>query len=220
MPACVVQLSSGLRGFDTDTPVPTETARQLRSQGFRFVLRYVPRLVARSTDVTSVEVSRLLAAGLAFIPVQHVESPGWAPSEAKGRSYGRNAAQYILALGVPLGCWAVLDLEGVDPRVSHDSTIAYCNSWHAEVAGAGYKPALYVGWHCGLTAAELYSRLRFRAYWAAYNLDRDQYPAKRGIQMQQLTGGTVAGIELDPDIVHPDAFGDLPLACASTAWLL
>jgi hypothetical protein len=118
--------------------------------------------------------------------VQHVESDReWIPSSEKGRIYGDTAAASANRIGYAPGATLWLDLEGVGVGVPQSVVIAYCNRWHERVSAAGYQPGLYVGWHCGLTAYDLYWRLKFAAYWSAYNLDTNEHPAVRGVQMRQ-----------------------------------
>jgi hypothetical protein len=104
----------------------------------------------------------------------------------------------------------------VDEAASAAAVVGYCNAWHEAVRAAGYLPGLYVGYGCGLTGVQLYKLLRFDAYWAAYNLDRDQYPARRGVQMRQLPYPVptlrINGcpFEYDEDFVLVDALGGTP----------
>src|SRR3989441_2765767 len=91
--------------------------------------------------------------------------------------------------------------------------------WHAAVAGAGYVPGLYVGFHCGLDATQLYRALRFSHYWGAYNLNADEMPIVRGLQMKQslckppdaVPGHT---FEFQVDTVRADALGGHPTLVA------
>jgi hypothetical protein len=89
--------------------------------------------------------------------------------------------------------------------------IAFLNNWHDQVGTAGYTPGLYVGYDAGLSASDLYRRLKFEHYWSAYNLKHDQYPATRGVQMKQALQERLAGILFDPDTIQKDALGGLPL---------
>jgi len=156
--------------------------------------------------------------------VQYVESEtAWTPSAAKGTRNGGVAARECELLGVPWGVTVWCDLEGVAPGTPSQRVIDYCNEWHAAVAGAGYVPGIYVGYRAGLTPTQLYRALRFSHYWGAYNLNVDQYPAVRGIQMKQSKarssdrpGGT--SIEFQTDRVRADALGGRPTLLALDGW--
>src|SRR2546426_4874236 len=95
--------------------------------------------------------------------------------------------------------------------------------WHAAVAGAGYVPGVYVGFHCGLDATQLYRALRFSHYWGAYNLNADEMPIVRGLQMKQslckppdaVPGHT---FEFQVDTVRADALGGHPTLVARDGW--
>ena len=127
-------------------------------------------------------------------------------------------------IGIPSGVTAWLDLEGVTVGTDPADVIDYCNLWHAAVAGAGYVPGLYVGWHAGLNATQLYRDLRFSHYWGAYNLNADEAPIKRGLQMRQAVrtaADKVPGVafEFQTDRVQGDAFGGHPTLVARDGWL-
>lgn len=200
----VRDLSPGLRGFDANAPVSDDAARLFVSAGYRFAVRYVPRLQAHSHDLTAHEVSTLLKAGLAVMPVQHVESESsWVPTDDKGRQYGAVAAEHALLCGIEPGVTLWLDLEGVNVTTPVEQVIRYCNYWHDKVKAAGFLPGIYVGWHALLSATELYKRLKFSRYWAAYNLNADQYPAVRGICLKQSAarpGEKPTGVPFDIDV--------------------
>jgi hypothetical protein len=154
--------------------------------------------------------------------VQHVhpdsETTGWSPTAALGKQYGAFAAQSAVDVGVRAGTTLWSDLEGVKPGTDHRDVIAFCNYWLDQVGHAGYTPGLYVGFACGLTAIELHSRLRFSHYWGAYNLNADQVPAVRGIEMKQGLQKTLDGIQYDPDTVQRDLLGGLPLMQVDMEW--
>jgi hypothetical protein len=165
----------------------------------------------------------LLSAGLGVMLVQHVEKAGppwWTPDDDKGRAYGQRAADHAHLVGYPSGATLWLDLEGIVPGTDPDIIIRYCNYWHDCVAAAGYAPGIYVGYNAILSPSQLYRRLKFSAYWAAYNLDEDQYPATRSICMKQHAArGLFApppGVpfDIDVDTVHRDNLGGLPMLAA------
>lgn len=220
-----IEVPDGTKGFDCNVTLDFNAARAFMSAGYRFVCRYVPRVTAKATDLTKPEVAAIHAAGLAIMPVQHVEMPGWTADREKGTRYGITAATQAAQCGVALGTCVWLDLEGVGPDADSDAAfgdrepvIAYCNAWFAEVGRAGYTPGLYVGYHARLTADELYHRLTCEHYWGAYNLNADERPAVRGLQMRQHLEQHLAGVTFDPDDVMRDAKGGLPLAFAPAEW--
>ncbi|HEY5086263.1 MAG TPA: glycoside hydrolase domain-containing protein [Gemmatimonadaceae bacterium] len=223
MSAQLLVAPDGLRGFDCDCALTAETAADAFAKGYRFAYRYVARRVEGPNDLTASEVEVILGAGLAVGVVQHVPSEeSWTPTAAVGAMYGTNAATLAAAAaGLPAGAFVFCDLEGVAEGCSHADVIAYCRAWCDAVAAGGFKLGLYVGWHCDLSPDELYA-LPFTAYWGAYNLDRDQEPASRGLQMKQhpSTGfPKIEGLpEYDVNIVHTDAKGDRPLMYAPDAW--
>lgn len=214
---------AGVNGFDCDAPVSANAANAFRKAGYRFAVRYVPRLKPRSNDLSIPEISRLHQAGIAVSIVQHVESDAsWEPTPEKGQNYGRVAATTCKSLGVPAGVTVWLDLEGVATFVPAAVTIMYARLWFTEVKGAGYQPGLYVGWHAGLDAQELY-RLPFARYWAAYNLNVDQRPARVGVCMKQRAarpGDLPKGVDfpIDTDLVTGDLIGRLPVMWAPDEW--
>lgn len=220
----VVIIPSGARGFDANAVIDAEGARAFFERGYRFAVRYVPRVQSRPNDLSAAEIQDLTDAGLAVMPVQHVESESsWVPSGAKGARYGDTAAAACREVGLPHGVTVWCDLEGVKAGTSHAVVIRHCNAWFDSVRAAGYQPGLYVGWHSGLTSDELYHKLRFERYWAAYNLNADQEPAVRGVQMRQHSAthaDVPAGIlfEIDTDTVRADRLGALPTAFAANGW--
>lgn len=221
---------AGARGFDCNRPLTAVEAQLMHKHGYRFAVRYIPRVTSKAHDLSRDELDHLHAGGLAVMPVQHVESDSsWEPSLAKGQQYGKGAVDACRALRIPSTVTVWLDLEGVStkflptPEERKAAIISYCNAWFDVVAAAGFTPGIYVGWHAGLNADELYARLKFRHYWAAYNLNADQYPAKRGVQMRQgaaKRSETPASLELaiDTNVVTGDKLGGFPIAFAPDEW--
>jgi len=200
----------GAKGFDINEIVTAAKAASFAASGYTFALRYIPRLTAAPGDLTTGELATLHAAGLAVMPVQHVRSEtSWSPNASLGGIYGQTAADYCAALAVPHGVTVWLDLEGVAVGTPSADVIAYCTAWYNKVSMAGYDPGLYIGWHSGLSPAELYA-LPFMRYWAAYNLNADQEPATCGVCMRQhATDG-----EHQSDTVTADKLGRVPTVCA------
>lgn len=209
-------LPDGSRGFDCNTTVTPMVAGNFAAAGYRFAVRYVRRVRRHAFDLTSGEILTILEAGLGLMVVQHVANEGWVPTPERGSNYGAVAAAEARSIGVPQGISLWCDLEGVQLETPADDVISYCNNWHREVLEAGYRPGLYVGWHPGLDAVQLYRKLRFDAYWSAYNLGRDNYPIRRGVQMRQFpyppAGSRVPGVsfQYDVNVIHADALGGTP----------
>jgi len=156
--------------------------------------------------------------------VQYVESESsWNPSGAKGSTNGGVAAAEAQKLGVPWGVTVWCDLEGVAPGTPAQRVIDYCNGWHIAVTSAGYVAGLYVGYRAGVTPTQLYKGLRFTHYWGAYNLNVDEYPATRGLQMKQLqqtAKDSVPGTTIDfqVDRISADKLGGRPTLLALEGW--
>jgi hypothetical protein len=180
-------LPDGTRGFDCNFALDAARARQFYDAGFRFVVRYVGRVQQKPNDLSVLETARLMRAGLSLMVVQHVKSAeSWNPEGGElGTLYGRNAALLAEAAGYSYGATIWCDLEGVTTDTPTQTVVDYCNRWYDAVKAKGYEPGLYVGWHCGLSARDLYYKLRFARFWSAYNLNRAEYPAIRGVQMRQ-----------------------------------
>jgi hypothetical protein len=208
-------LPSGMKGFDCDTAVTEGDAHRFRQAGYRFVLRYVRRTDHHAHDLTPLELAGLLRAGLAVMVVQHVAPEGWHPLGDLGRQYGRTAAEEASAAAVNWGTTLWCDLEGVAHGTDPRDVIAFCNAWYDSVKAGGYEPGLYVGNACGLSAHDLYYRLKFQLYWAAYNLNRDEYPLVRGACMRQhaaIPSDRVPSIHypFDINLMGVDKLGGMP----------
>lgn len=212
-------LPDGSRGWDCNAVIGASEARLMKAADFEFAVRYVKRDRPHSWDVSQNEVLSLLNAGLGVMLVQHVAPTGWRPNASLGMIYGDTAADEAHKVGLPFGVNLWCDLEGVQSGSSHDDVIAYCNEWHEAVERKGYKPGLYVGDQCGLTPKELYRNLRFTHYWGAYNLNSDEVPAVRGLQMKQHPKPAPAdrvpvAFEYQTDTIMRDRLGNSP-----TLWL-
>ena len=224
LPGHVFSAPDGVRGFDTTEPISAAAAMAFRRHGYRYAVRYVRRDKPHASALKVTEAKALLNAGIGIMIVQYVESESaWTPSAAKGTTNGGVAASECEKLGVPWGVTVWCDLEGVAPRTSSQRVIDYCNAWHTAVSRAGYVPGVYVGYRAGLTPTQLYRALKFTHYWGAYNLNVDQYPAVRGIQMKQSRArqsDRVAGFSLDfqVDRVSADALGGRPTLLALDGW--
>jgi hypothetical protein len=224
LPGHVFTNPNGVRGFDTSETVTARAAALMHRAGYRFAVRYVRRARRHPSTLTATESRRLLDAGLGVMLVQYVESESsWTPSAGKGTQNGTIAADEAESLGFPWGVTIWCDLEGVGAGTSSRSIIDYCNRWHEAVSAAGFVPGIYVGYHARLSPLQLYRSLRFTHYWAAYNLNADQYPAVRGVQMRQLRAATDAipsgvGISFQADRVMSDVLGGRPTLLALDGW--
>ena len=224
LPGHVFTAPDGVRGFDSaETATPSAIAAFRRS-GYRFCIRYVRRDKPHASALSANEARHFLLAGIGLMLVQYVESEGaWTPSAVKGTKNGSVAAAEAEKLGVPWGVTVWCDLEGVAPGTPAQKVIDYCNQWHAAVSSAGYAAGVYVGYHAGLSPKQLYRALRFTHYWGAYNLNADQYPAVRGLQMKQSRPRRSdlvpnAGIDFQVDKVSADALGGRPTLLALEGW--
>ena len=224
LPGHVFTAPDGVRGFDTAESVGPATAVAFHRHGYAFVVRYVRRDKPHVSALTVREARSLLDIGLGIMVVQYVESESaWIPSARKGTTNGTVAGGEATKLGLPWGVTVWCDLEGVKVGTPAQQVIDYCNRWHAAVSSAGYVPGLYVGYRPGLNSRQLYRSLRFSHYWGAYNLNVDQYPAVRGLQMKQSkphAADHVAGASLDfqVDVTSADALGGHPTLLALEGW--
>jgi len=215
---------AGLLGFDTAKAIKPAVASAFFNHGYRFCVRYVRRDKAHPFDLSADEAQGILEVGLGLMVVQYVESEeSWKPSASKGAAQGAMAGSEANRIGVPSGVTLWCDLEGVAVGTSATDVIDYCDHWHQAVATAGFVPGLYVGWHAGLSATQLYRSLRFTHYWGAYNLNSDQAPTVRGLQMKQSERrptDVVPGVKLDfqTDKVRTDALGGRPTLLAPDHW--
>lgn len=202
----------GLLGFDVNQPVSPIIAAAMKTAGYSFCIRYIPRTPAlASGNLTAPEIQNILGAGLSLMAVQHCPLPGWHSSADLGKSYGEYAASYAQSIGLPAGMNIWLDLEEVAAGTPVSDTINYCNQWWQSLTDAGYSPGLYVGYNPGINSDQLYKSLKFKKYWKAYNYDNGV--SVRGFCMLQQTQKTLNGITFDPNKTQKDNLGD------SVIWL-
>lgn len=206
----------GQIGFDVNQTLTASQAAAFKVADYSFAMRYVRRDSRSQNDLSTDEIAVLHAAGIAVSIVQHFgPAEGWVPTEALGIAYGANAATACHEISIPAGVTVWLDLEGVAPTVDAETVIRYANAWYSTVAAAGFEPGIYVGWGNGLTGEQLYKRLHFRRYMAAFNLNSDMAPIVRGVCVKQRAaqgGDRPSGITFpfDVDAVLGDALGGLP----------
>jgi hypothetical protein len=206
LPGTVQQAPPGLSGFDANSVLSPANAQALKTAGYDFCIRYVPRTASLAAgNLTNAEALNILNAGLALMAVQHVANEGWNPTASLGTSYGSFAATYaseVVALPQGINIW--LDLEGVASGTPATNVTDYCQAWYDAVNSAGYVPGIYVGWDDILSPQQLYNDLSFQHYWRAYN---GPQVATRGYQLIQKTQVTVSGITIDPDVTQNDELG-------------
>ncbi|NSX09662.1 DUF1906 domain-containing protein [Pseudomonas lini] len=194
------------RGFDADTVISSATAQQFAAQGYTFCIRYLSLGDSQGAgDLSSSEANDILASGLALMVVQHVDAPGWSPSQSVGQTHGNNAVTNADTIGLPPGLNVWCDLEGVAASVTAQNVINYCTAWYNAVSAAGYVPGLYVGANAVLSGQQLYD-LPFEHYWQSCS----EVPtvAVRGYQMvQTLVQNPVNGIGIDDDMTQTDLLG-------------
>jgi Rv2525c-like, glycoside hydrolase-like domain len=203
--AKVTPAASGLIGWDTNAKVSAAVAKDFRSKGFSFCMRYLTRARGNENpgDLTEAEAATILQAGLWLGAVQHVAPEGWSATAALGAQYGANAAANARAIGLPAGLNLWLDLEGVSNTSSHQDVIDYCNNWFSAVDGAGYVSGVYVGANAVLTGDELFLRLRTMHYWRSGSSVPDI--PHRGYQLIQHIA------EIDRDVTRTDNLGGAAL---------
>lgn len=201
---------TGESAFDVNQPLSGAQAAEFVKHGFTACIRYIPRTASLlAGNITTDEANAIIGAGLSLGFVQHVALPGWQPTAALGTSYGDFAATYAKGIGVPEGVHIFLDLEEVASGSTTDDVISYCKAWYNEVKNGGYIPAIYCGWNIKLSADQLYYKLPFALYWAAYNFDEGV--SVRGCAIRQKTQQTLNGITYDPNEIQADQLGGLPI---------
>ena len=205
LPGEVQGAISSVPGFDCDTPLSADRARQFFAQGYKFCLRYLSRRQASSKDLTELEATGILNSGLALMPVQHARRQGWSANQALGRQDGQEASGNAKTIGFPdrVSLWC--DLEGENSSAEAQDVIDYCEAWYEAVSATGYIPGLYVGVGELLTGQQLYD-LPFQHYWRA----QSQVPdiPSRGYQVIQLGPSIqINGVWIDLDVAQSDKEG-------------
>ena len=205
LPGEVQGAISSVPGFDCDTTLPAEVARQFFTQGYKFCLRYLSRGQVSSQDLTEQEAADILNSGLALMPVQHARKQGWSPNQVLGQQDGQEAVANAETVGFPERVSLWCDLEGVKSSIQSQNVIDYCEAWYKAVSAAGYIPGLYVGAGALLTGQQLYD-LPFQHYWRS----QSQVPdiPHRGYQVIQLDPSIqVNGVWIDLDVALNDIQG-------------
>ena len=188
---------------------------RLRKQGdLHFVFdTYPARTCSRRKTCPRQRPVSSLDAGLALMPVQHVAPENWSPSQALGTRNGKNAAKHAQQIGFPEGVNVWLDLEGAKASTPHETMIAYCNAWFAEIEEAGFVPGVYVGARAILTGNDLFWRSTTKHYWKSGSRIPDI--PHRGYQLIQsiIRNDKIDGVAIDRNLTKNDNFG------GSVQWL-
>jgi hypothetical protein len=196
---------SSVPGFDCDTALSADLARQFFAQGYKFCLRYLPKRQVSSQDLTLQEATDILTSGLALMPVQHGPKQGWFADRALGQQQGREASANAKTIGFPDGVNLWCDVEGVNSSAQAQGVIDYCEAWYEAVSAAGYTPGMYVGAGTLLNGRQIYD-LPFRHYWRS----QSQVPdiPHRGYQLIQLGPSVeINGVWVDLDVALNDSQG-------------
>src|SRR5207245_9373477 len=72
LPGQVESASPSVPGFDSDSIIVAEIARQFFTAGYKFCLRYISLHQEAPEDLSSQEASDILNSGLALMPIQHI----------------------------------------------------------------------------------------------------------------------------------------------------
>jgi glycoside hydrolase-like protein len=205
LPGQVESATPSVPGFDSDSIIVAEIARQFFTAGYKFCMRYISLDQEAPEDLSAQEAIDILNSGLALMPVQHVHRQGWSPTQDLGRRDGENAVANAQNVGFPAGVSVWCDLEGVSRASGAQDVIDYCEAWYEVLDGAGYSPGLYVGPHSVLTGPQLYG-LSFRHYWRSQS--KVPLIPKRGYELIQLFPPITAnGILIDIDVAQNDDEG-------------
>src|SRR4051812_37865850 len=98
LPGTIQKAAPGLKGLDIDLILTAAQARDFKTAGYDFCIRYVPRTAALAasthTNLTNEEAIAILNAGLALMVVQHTRNEGWKPTAGLGTADGTYAVTY------------------------------------------------------------------------------------------------------------------------------
>jgi hypothetical protein len=187
-------------GFDCITTLDAVRAASLKEAGMSFAIRYLG-------SVTAAEIETILKADLCFMPVTYSRAPGWAPSAALGNSDGVIDVSHLLSAGVPKGTTVWIDLEGAAGTAADVS--GWVNARAAVMRKEGYDVGLYVGSDSVLDPGQLYALVQIDRYWKS--LSDVPTPSTCGFCMMQLRNTTtIAGTEVDVDVIQYDYLNRLP----------
>ena len=174
-------------GYDCVTSMDAERASALKAAGMAFCTRYLG-------SITSTEMACILDAGLLLSLVTYADK--WTPSQTVSE---------LTALGVPQGATVWLDVESVKEDAA--TVTQAINAWADAVTAGGWQPGLYVGASQPLSAVEVY-QLRVVRYWKSMSQVVEPQCGWSMVQLYKTT--TIAGTEVDVDVVSYDYQGRLP----------
>jgi hypothetical protein len=204
-------------GVDCEQKLRPADAQRLsvanyNGQRIAFVWRYVFFGQPMRGDIDVIEAQAIADAGLTLLIVQHPRNPGWLASPSRGTEDGKWAAANARNAGYPPGAYIALDLEGLgNPG---QMVIELAEAWCEPVKDAGYGCCVYVGFDCGMTAAQLYALRNVDRYWSDAG---GRSVDTRGVCMRQHTQTILAGVQVDPDEHFADKLGGLLVGAASGA---
>lgn len=211
---------------DDDSPgnvITPEIARELRSDGYRWVARYTrPDGVVLSNpkpggdwqgcySLSIAESRWILEGGLGIVLVQF----GIFGDANRGNDAGKAALSCTRKLGIPTDVHHFADVEGSGPASAGPVKCkAYIEAWAAgNNAGGGYT-GLYRTGQVPLSARQTYRLAGVTTYWAAAG-PIPPSPAPRGDCIQQRPPSRVAGMLVDVDYMRLDNRGDFPILAAT-----
>jgi hypothetical protein len=208
-----VSIATRCLGFDADTCISAAQAQSFYAAGYRFCARYLARTalpqppVHGGSNLSVAEAQDLLRAKLALVLVQHADD-ALVPDASTGALAGEAAAKNAQGLGFPSGMTLWCDLEWASrPSLpAADAVTDYLNAWAAAVKSGGFVPGLYVGPNQPLSGEQLHQLPGFAHYWKSASAV--PWVAMRGFQMVQGLPVTVQNVEVDPDLIVLDAFGE------------
>jgi Domain of unknown function (DUF1906) len=195
-------------GIDTISTITTAQAMAFQQAGFSFAVRYVESL-------STTEISAILGAGLALMPVAYSRAGGWMPTAALGTQDGNNMISDLNALSLPKGITVWCDLEGMG-GVAAD-TIAYTEAWGACIEAAGYIPGVYVGAGITLNSAQLYALNNIHAYWHSCSVVPDVDGCSYMMIQLNPPDQVICEVEVDINVIQKDHAGRFPIWAIQSA---
>src|SRR5260370_13161228 len=101
LPGQVESATPSVPGFDSDSMIAAEIARQFFTAGYKFCLRYISLDQEAPGDLSSQEAIDILNSGLALMPVQHLHRRGWSPTQHLGPRRGPNPVAHTPNVALP-----------------------------------------------------------------------------------------------------------------------
>ncbi len=220
----VAQVVSG-KAFDTDIALSRSEADAVVAAGYQAVCRYGP-LPGNEPgwDFTAHELTNNTDAGLVVWMVQHPRRP---ENNILSDQTGQQDAEHLVTYAKLVGYVApdrtckitlTLDMEGVKNPGALTS-FAHAKRWATVVLTAGYKVLIYLGYACGLTAAQCDALVALTAtipgctaddvaFWCDAADPKERPAPTRGLAAKQHVQTTICGFGADPDdILQPVIFG-------------